>query len=157
MVGIDTIILTFQPDEFAIIRPWDFKKLMGTEKADMCFTDQPYRLSYTKGGIRHGKPTEGFGAKRNRKYLETDELPKDFVKNWMSNMANHAKPNFSIIAFEAWHNLREMWDCTAEHWTIRNILIWHVPTRHQGFAAKYKFFSFRRSLPWPIALLSLPS
>ncbi len=119
----------------------DFDKLMSDQKADMCFTDQPYRLSYMKGGIRQGKPTEGFGAKRNRKYLETDELPEDFVKLWMANVAKHAKPDFSIIAYEAWHNMREMWDCMAEHWTIRNILIWHVPTRHQGFAAKYKFFS----------------
>lgn len=119
----------------------DFDKLMNGEKADMCFTDQPYRLSYMKGGVRHGKPTQGFGAKRNRKYLETDELPEDFVQLWMANVAKHSKPDFSIIAFEAWHNLREMWDCMSEHWTIRNMLIWHVPTRHQGFAAKYKFFS----------------
>jgi DNA modification methylase len=119
----------------------DFDKLMNGELASFCLTDQPYRLSYMKGGIRQGKPTEGFGAKRNRKYLETDELPEDFVQLWMANVAKNAKPNFSIISFEAWHNMREMWDCMAEHWTIRNMLIWHVPTRHQGFAAKYKFFS----------------
>ena len=119
----------------------DFDKLMDGQLADMCLTDQPYRLSYTKGGIRQGKPTEGFGAKRNRKYLETDELPEDFVQLWMANVAKHAKDDFSIIAYEAWHNIREMWDCMSEHWTIRNMLIWHVPTRHQGFAAKYKFFS----------------
>jgi DNA modification methylase len=119
----------------------DFDNLMNGQLSDMCFTDQPYRLSYMKGGIRQGKPVEGFGAKRNRKYLETDDLPEDFVKLWMANVAKHAKPDFSIIAYEAWHNMREMWDCMAEHWTIRNMLIWHVPTRHQGFAAKYKFFS----------------
>ncbi len=119
----------------------DFDKLMDGQLADMCLTDQPYRLSYTKGGIRQGKPTEGFGAKRNRKYLETDELPEDFVQLWMANVARHAKDDFSIIAYEAWHNMREMWDCMSEHWTIRNMLIWHVPKRHQGFAAKYKFFS----------------
>ncbi len=119
----------------------DFDTLMNGELASFCLTDQPYRLSYMKGGIRQGKPVEGFGAKRNRKYLETDELPEDFVKLWMANVAKHAKPDFSIIAYEAWHNMREMWDCMAEHWTIRNMLIWHVPTRHQGFAAKYKFFS----------------
>lgn len=119
----------------------DFDKLMDGQLADMCLTDQPYRLSYMKSGIRQGKPVEGFGAKRNRKYLETDELPEDFVQLWMANVAKHAKPDFSIIAYEAWHNMREMWDCMSEHWTIRNMLIWHVPTRHQGFAAKYKFFS----------------
>jgi DNA modification methylase len=119
----------------------NFDKLMNGQKADMCYTDEPYRLSYMRGGVRHGKPTDGFGAKRNRKYLETDELPEDFVQLWMANVAKHSKSDFSIISFEAWHNLREMWDCMSEHWTIRNLLIWHIPTRHQGFAAKYKFFS----------------
>ncbi len=58
----------------------DVLKLMGGEKAQMCFTDPPYLLDYLKGGKRHGKPTTGFGAKKNRRYLETDELPPDFTE-----------------------------------------------------------------------------
>lgn len=121
--------------------PEDFAKLMNDEKADMCMTDMPYRLSYLKGGVRHGKPAEGFGAKRNRKYLETDELPEDFVEKWMQNVADHAKPDFSIISYEAWHNLPEQWREMEKHWKVKNMLIWHLKNRHQGFAAKYKFFS----------------
>lgn len=119
----------------------DFLKLMNGQKADMCMTDPPYRLSYLRGGIRHGKPTEGFGAKRNRKYLETDELPEDFTELWMANVANTAKADFSIICYEAWHNLREIWGVMEQYWKVKNMIIWRLPNRHQGFAAKYKFFS----------------
>ena len=58
----------------------DFLKLMNGERADMCLTDPPYILDYLKAK-RHGKPTEGFGAKKNRKYLETDILPPDLQKS----------------------------------------------------------------------------
>lgn len=57
----------------------DVLKLMGNEKAGMCFTDPPYILDYLKGKKRKGKATEGFGLKRDRKYLETDTLPDDFT------------------------------------------------------------------------------
>ncbi|MFZ2512982.1 MAG: ParB N-terminal domain-containing protein, partial [Candidatus Saccharimonadales bacterium] len=119
----------------------DVLKLMDGEQADMVMTDPPYRLSYLKGGIRHGKPTEGFGAKRNRKYLETDELPDNFTELWMNNVAAVAKPDFSIICYEAWHNLREIWSEMEKHWKVKNMIVWHLPNRHQGFSAKYKFFS----------------
>ena len=52
----------------------DILKLMDGEKAVMCFCDPPYILDYLKGGKRHGKATTGFGAKKNRRYLETDVL-----------------------------------------------------------------------------------
>lgn len=119
----------------------DILKLMDGEQADMVFTDPPYRLSYMKGGVRHSKPVTGFGAKRNRRYLETDELPEDFTELWMANIAKVAKPNFSIIVYEAWHNVREIWGVMEQYWRVRNMIIWHLPNRHQGFAAKYKFFS----------------
>src|SRR3989344_18467 len=46
----------------------DVLKLMNGEKANMCFTDPPYILDYLRGKKRHGKATEGFGLKRDRKY-----------------------------------------------------------------------------------------
>lgn len=119
----------------------DMLKLMGDEKADMVCTDPPYRLSYLKGGIRHGKPVTGFGAKRNRRYLETDELPPDFTLKWMNNASLVAKPDFSIIVFELWRNIREIWGEMEKHWTVKNMIVWHVPTRHQNFAAKNRFFN----------------
>ncbi|AKM79268.1 MAG: ParB domain protein nuclease [Candidatus Beckwithbacteria bacterium GW2011_GWB1_47_15] len=118
----------------------DILKLMDGKKADMCLTDEPYLLDYV-GAKRHGKPTTGFGAKRNRRYLETDVLPPNFISLWMSNIAKVAKPDFSIISYENWKNTRAMWDEIEKYWKVRNMLIWRLPNRHQGFSAKYKFFS----------------
>ncbi len=119
----------------------DMLKLMNGEQADMCLTDPPYLLDYLKGGKRHGKPTEGFGAKKNRRYLETDVLPDNFTELWMGNVAAHAKTDFSIIVYENWKNLRIIWAEMEKYWKVKNMIVWHLPNRNQGFAAKYKFFS----------------
>ncbi len=118
----------------------DVLKLMNGEKADMCFTDEPYVLNYLQGK-RHGKPTDGFGAKKNRKYIGTDELPPDFIELWTANVAKVQNDNFNIIAFENWKNVRELWGAMEKFWTIRNMIIWTIPNRNQGYAAKHKFFS----------------
>lgn len=118
----------------------DFEKLMDGEQADMCLTDPPYILDYLHAK-RGGKPTTGFGAKRNRRYLETDVLPDDFTELWVANVAKHANPDFSIICYENWKNLRVIWAEIEKYWKVKNMLVWHLPNRHQGFAAKYKFFS----------------
>ena len=119
----------------------DTLKLMGKEKADMCFTDPPYILSYLTGKKRRGKATEGFGLKRDRKYLETDVLPDNFTELWMANIAKIQKPDFSIIVFENPKNLRTIWNKMEKHWRYRNTITWHVPNRVQGFSSKYKFFN----------------
>lgn len=115
--------------------------LMGEHRADMCLTDPPYLLDYLHGKTRNGKPTEGFGLKRDRKYLETDVLPDDFTELWMANIAKIQKPDFSIIIFENPKNLRIIWNELEKHWKYRNTIIWHVPNRVQNFSAKYKFFN----------------
>lgn len=119
----------------------DILKLMNGEKADMCFTDPPYLLDYLSGKKKHGKATEGFGFKRDRRYLETDVLPPTFTADWMANIAKIQKPDFSIIVFENPKNLRTIWNELEKHWRWRNTITWFVPTRNQGFAAKYKLFS----------------
>ncbi len=119
----------------------DMLKLMGNNRADMCFTDPPYILSYLSGKKRRGKATEGFGLKRDRKYLETDTLPDNFTELWMSNVAKVQKPDFSIIVFENPKNLRMIWNELQKHWKYRNTITWHLPNRVQGFSAKYKFFN----------------
>ncbi len=118
----------------------DFDKLMNGEQADMCMTDPPYILDYLHAK-RGGKPVTGFGAKRNRRYLETDVLPDDFTELWMANVAKYAKPDYSIIVYENWKNLRVIWQEMEKYWKVKNMIVWHLPNRHQGFAAKYKFFS----------------
>src|SRR3989344_8235745 len=119
----------------------DMLKLMGGEKADMCLTDPPYILDYLHGKTRHGEATLGFGAKKNRRYLETESLPDNFTDLWMANVAKVQKPDFSIIIFEHPKNLRTIWNALEKHWKYRNTITWHVPNRMQGFAAKYKFFN----------------
>ncbi len=119
----------------------DMLKLMNGEQADMCLTDPPYILDYLKSGKRHGKPTEGFGAKKNRRYLETDVLPDNFTELWMGGIAKVAKPDFSIIVYENWKNLRTIWAEMEKYFRVKNMIVWHLPNRHQGFGGKYKFFS----------------
>jgi DNA modification methylase len=119
----------------------DVLKLMNGEKADMCLTDPPYILNYLKGKKKNGKPTEGFGLKRNRKYLGTDVLPPNFSDLWMANVVKVQQPNFSIIIFENPKNLRTIWNALEAHWKYRNTITWHLPNRVSGFSAKYKFFN----------------
>jgi DNA modification methylase/glutaredoxin len=119
----------------------DMLKLCGGEKVDMVMTDPPYRLDYLNGKTRHGKPTEGFGSKKNRKYLETDILPDDFTEKWMANVFKVANENFSIICYENWKNIREIWNCMEKYWRVRNMIVWHLPNRNQGYAGAHKFFS----------------
>lgn len=118
----------------------DMLKLMCGEKASLCLTDPPYILDYLNGK-RHGKPTEGFGYKKDRKYLETDILPPDFTEKWMGNINKIQQDNFSIIVYENWKNLRTIWGEMEKYWKVKNMIVWHLPNRHQGFASKYKFFS----------------
>ena len=63
----------------------DVLDLMGSDKADMCLTDPPYLLNYLKGKTKQKDGvTTGFGAKKNRRYLETDVLPDNFTELWLS-------------------------------------------------------------------------
>ncbi len=118
----------------------DVLKLMGNEKANMCLTDPPYILDYLNAK-RHGKATEGFGAKKNRRYLETDILPDDFTELWMANVHKIQKDDFSIICYENWKNIKTIWNEMEKYWKVRNMIVWHLPNRCQGFAAKNKFFN----------------
>jgi len=119
----------------------DILKLMNDEKADMCLTDPPYLLNYLKGKKKHGEATTGFGYKRDRRYLETDVLPPDFTEKWMANIARVAKEDFSIICYENWKNIRTIWGEMEKYWKVKNMIVWHLPNRVQGFAAKHRFFN----------------
>lgn len=119
----------------------DVLKLVGNEKANMCFTDPPYILDYLHGKKKHGNAITGFGAKRDRRYLETDVLPPDFTEKWLANIAKVQSESFSIIVYENWKNIRTIWGEMEKYWKVKNMIVWHLPNRHQGFSAKYKFFS----------------
>ena len=117
----------------------DILKLMNGEKADMCFTDPPYILDYLHTKYKGKDP--GFGYKCNRKYLETDSIPPDFTEKWMANINKIQKKDFSIIVYENWKNIRTIWSEMEKYWKVKNMIVWHLVNRRQGFAAKYRFFS----------------
>lgn len=119
----------------------DMLKLVGSEKIDMVMTDPPYILDYLHGKTKHGEATTGFGSKKNRRYLETESIPDNFTESWMNNVAKVQANNFSIIVYENWKNIRIIWGEMEKHWKVRNMLIWHLPNRNQGYASKHKFFS----------------
>lgn len=120
----------------------DVLTLMDGEKADMVFTDPPYILDYLRGKTKQKDGvTTGFGAKKNRRYLETESLPENFTDLWMENVSKVQKPDFSIIIFENPKNLRTIWNALEKFWKYRNTIVWHVPNRMQNFSAKYKFFN----------------
>ncbi len=119
----------------------DMLKLFGDDRADMCLTDPPYILDYLKGKKKHGKATDGFGLKRDRKYIGTDVLPDNFTELWMANINKIQKPDFSIIIYENWKNIRTIWSEMEKYYRVKNMIVWHLPNRTQGFAGKYKFFS----------------
>jgi DNA modification methylase len=118
----------------------DVLRLMNGEKADMCLTDPPFMLNYLHGKKKKNS-TEGFGYKRDRRYLGTDTLPPDFTEKWMGNISKIAKPDFSIIVYENWKNIRTIWNEMEKHFKVRNMIVWHLPNRVQGFAAKFRFFN----------------
>jgi DNA modification methylase len=120
----------------------DMMTLMNGNKADMVLTDPPYILDYLKGKTKNKDGiTEGFGAKKNRIYLGTESLPDNFTELWMGNISKIAKENFSIIVYENWKNLRTIWGEMEKHWKVKNMIVWHLPNRVQGFSAKHKFFN----------------
>jgi hypothetical protein len=88
----------------------DMLKLMDGAKADMVMTDPPYILDYLRGKTKQKDGvTVGFGAKKNRRYLETETLPENFTELWMHNVAKVAAKDFSIICYENWKNIRVIW------------------------------------------------
>ena len=120
----------------------DMNTLMKDIRADMCFTDPPYILDYLRGKTKQKDGvTTGFGAKKNRRYLETDELPENFTELWMGNISKVAKENFAIIVYENWKNIRTIWNEMEKYWKVKNMIVWHLPNRVQGFSAKGKFFN----------------
>lgn len=120
----------------------DMLKLMYGVRADMVMTDPPYILDYLKGKTKQKDGvTVGFGAKKNRRYLETESLPDNFTDLWMANVNKVQKDDFSIMIFENPKNLRTIWNALEKFWKYRNTITWHVPNRMQGFSAKYKFFN----------------
>jgi len=47
----------------------------------------------------------------------------------MGNIAKVAKPDFAIICYENWKNIRTIWGEMEKHWKVKNMIVWHLPNR----------------------------
>lgn len=45
------------------------------------------------------------------------------------------------MVFENWRNTVQLWQAIEKYWKIKNMVIWWLPNRHQGFSKPYRFFN----------------
>jgi DNA modification methylase len=111
---------------------------------------QKYRTYDTIGLTKKdGKPLDKkspiikFGHKGNRSYegtTQTGGVPE--FDEWLSIAKDYQNPKgANVMIFENWKNTVELWQAIEKYWKIKNMIIWHLTNRCQGFSAKYKFFS----------------
>lgn len=89
------------------------------------------------------KTKNGFGYRSQRNYLGVERsggVPS--YDEWLSignEFQNSGGAN--VMVFENWRNTIELWQAMEKYWKIKNIIIWHLPNRHQGFSRPYRFFN----------------
>lgn len=142
-----------------------WKNLFNGNTFDFMFTDPPYKLAYiqrmrkvvTKKGAKLKKDKaylstgktdskgkfKGFGYRSQRSYLGVERkggVPE--YNEWLSiaNEFQNSKGT-NIMIFENWRNTVELWQAIEKYWKIRNLIIWHLPNRCQGFSRKHMFFN----------------
>jgi len=119
-------------------------KCLGREHFDFMFTDPPYKIAYTKNRFKgYMKTKKGFGYRGQRKYLGVESrgsVPE--YDEWLSIADKYQNPNgANVMIFENWRNTVELWQAVQKYWKIKNIIIWWLPNRHQGFSRKYLFYN----------------
>jgi len=96
----------------------DVETLMNGQKADMVFTDPPYRLL---------SPT--FGHSGQEKYESVDSDKVFNYDQWIPNVDFATKDDANILIFEYWHNVVPLWKEMEKHFRITNMIIWHALNR----------------------------
>jgi len=126
----------------------NWERLLGEERFDFMFTDPPYKLAYTKKktkglGTKKIKTKKGFGYKQQRSYLGVEKrggVPE--YDEWLSIANEFQNPKgANVMIFEFWKNTPELWQAIEKYWKIKNLVIWYLPNRRQGFGMKYQFFN----------------
>lgn len=121
----------------------DWERLLGNERFDFIFTDPPYKLAYTKRRFKGWvKTSKGFGYRGQRHYKGVEKrggVPE--YDEWLS-IANEYQNSegANVMIFENWRNTVELWQAIEKYWKVKNLIIWHLPNRHQGFSRRYLFF-----------------
>jgi len=119
-------------------------KCLGGEYFDFMFTDPPYKIAYTKNRFKgYMKTKKGVGFRGQRKYPGVESrgsVPE--YNEWLSIADRYQNPKgANVMIFENWRNTVELWQSVQEYWKIKNIIIWWLPNRHQGFSRKYLFYN----------------
>ena len=120
-----------------------WEKVLGNERFDFLFTDPPYKLAYTKNRFKGWMKTKtGFGYRKQRRYLGVEkkgEVPE--YDEWLSIANRFQNPKgTNIMIFENWRNTHDLWEAIEKYWKIKNLIIWWLPNRHQGFSRPGYFF-----------------
>lgn len=88
------------------------------------------------------KTKKGFGYRAQRSYLGVEKkggVPE--YDEWLSIANDFQNPNgTNIMIFENWRNTPELWQAIEKYWKIKNMIIWHLPNRCQGFSRPGFFF-----------------
>ncbi len=122
-----------------------WEKLLGKERFDFMFTDPPYKLDYAKGIklLKKKEGKKGFGHDRNRKYIGVEKRGgiADYDE-WLSIANLFQNPQgANVMIFENWKNTPELWAAIKKYWKIKNMIIWWLPNRSQGWGMPYRFFN----------------
>ncbi len=96
----------------------DVKRLMNGKKADMAFTDPPYRLK-----------SKFFGYKGQAKYGDLDSDKVFHYSAWLPNVEKISSKDFNICVFEHWYNVVDLWQEMEKFYEIKNLIIWHATNR----------------------------
>lgn len=102
----------------------DVAILMADEKASLVFTDPPYRITNLAS----------FGASaetgKKRQYGELVKAP--LYESWLGVIGDFVDSSSNILVFESWRNTPDLWEALeTSGYTMRNMIIWHVPDRRQ--------------------------
>jgi DNA modification methylase len=89
------------------------------------------------------KTKAGFGYRAQRSYLGVESrggVPE--YDEWLS-IANdfQNQRGANVMIFENWRNCPELWRAVEKYWKIRNMIIWWLPNRCQGFSRPGYFFN----------------
>lgn len=100
-------------------KPEDVELLMGSEKADMVFTDPPYGVSY-----------EGGHNEKKKKQIKNDALAGnvlyEFLKKVFLNIKSYTKEKSGIYIFYASSNTRQFINAFYDSGLKqRSIIVWH--------------------------------
>jgi len=101
-------------------------------------------LTNSKGKFKGWiKTKKGFGYRSQRSYLGVEKkggVPD--YDEWLS-IANEFQNSkgANVMIFENWKNTVALWQAIEKYWKIKNMIIWWLPNRYQGFSKPYSFFN----------------